>query len=157
MANEFYYNVSLSIIHPTIDPKTITASITTLGPRIETTAGTERCGKGGKPLVPSRTELLSHWSADLHENDKIYSGMKPLSDFVLEQLAKLEENRDLFLHLRKAGQVLLVVGWFSESNHSANVLGAEMLRKCGDLGVDIEIDFYAPDARAELDETGMQG
>lgn len=122
MANEFYYCVSLSIVHPTIDPKSITRSITTLRPRIETMAGTERRTKDGALIVPRRKATFSHWLADLHDKEKIYSGLKPLSDFILEQLTQLEEHRILFGQLRQEGQVTLRIGWFSISNYSVCVL-----------------------------------
>lgn len=145
MANEFYYSVSLSIVHPTIDPDWITQAIPDLNPRIQTMAGTERRGKDGAPIVPSRKALLSHWLADLHQEPTLYSDAKPLSDFILEKMTELEKFHDVFVHLRQEGEVVLMVGWFSEDNHSAGVLSAEALQKCGKLGIDIEVDFYAPD------------
>jgi len=151
VANEFYYSVSLNIVHPTIDPHWITQAIPSLHPRIQTMAGTERCGKGGVPMVPSRKAMLSHWSADLHQETQLYSGAKPISDFILEKMTELEKHRDVFAHLRQEGQVALRVVWFSEGKHSAEVLSAEALRKCGDLGIDIELNFYSPD-----DQTGRK-
>lgn len=145
MANEFHYSVSLSVVHPTADAKMITAAMKDdLAPKIETTAGSESRGNDGKPRSPRRTAALSHWSADLHGEERIYSSAKPISDFVLEQLTRLEPHRELFKQLRQNGEVFLVIGWFSESNHSAGVLSAEALKKCGDLGIDIELDFYGP-------------
>jgi hypothetical protein len=145
VANEFYYSLSLSIVHPTIDPLWVTQAIPTLHARIESMAGTERRGKGGEPIVPSRKSMLSHWLADLHQGTKLYSGAKPISDFILEKITELEQYRNVFAHLGQEGKVALIVGWFSEGNHSADVLSAEALRKCGDLGIDIEINFYSPD------------
>jgi hypothetical protein len=145
MANEFYYSVSLSIVHPTIDPHWITRTIPSLNPRIQTMAGTERRGTGGEPIVPSRKALLTHWLADLQQEPKLYSDVKPLSDFILEKMTDLEKFHDIFAHLRQDGEVVLVVGWFSEDNYSAGVLSAEALQKCGELGIDIEINFYSPD------------
>jgi len=147
MANEFYYCVSLSIVHPTIDPAQITRAITGLRPRIETMAGTERRGRDGTPVVPSRKVALSHWLADLHDEEKLYSGETPISDFLLEQSTALEVHRELFAHLREGGEVTFVIGWFSVSNHSAEALKAEALKKCGDLGIDIELNFYGPEDR----------
>jgi hypothetical protein len=145
MANEFNYCVSLSIVHPSVDAAGITKVITILRPRIETTAGTARRGKGGKPLSPSRMSPLSHWCADLHREEKLYSGSKPFSEFLLEQANKLEPYRDLFVQLRQEGAVTFMIGLFSKSNCAADVLKADMLRKCGDLGIDIELNYYAPE------------
>ncbi|MBY0521768.1 MAG: DUF4279 domain-containing protein [Gemmataceae bacterium] len=143
MANEFHYCISLSIVHPTIDPKVITEAIRELHPSIKSRAGDLRRVKG-KPVMPERKTLLSHWSADLHEEERIYSGSKPISEFILECLEKLRSHRDLFGDLRKEGEVSLRVGWFSEDNYSAEVLKAETLRLCGELGVDLELNFYGP-------------
>jgi hypothetical protein len=147
MANEFYYCVSLSIVHPTIDPSWITQAIPSLHPRIQAMAGTERLGKDGKPTFPPRTTPLSHWLADLHEEPKLYSAEKPLSDFLLEKLSDLEKHREVFGSLEGEAQIALIVGWFSEHNHSAEVLDARTLKKCGDMGIDIEIDFYSPEGQ----------
>jgi hypothetical protein len=144
MANEFYYSVCLRIVHPTADPKSITEVITSLHPKIHSKAGSERRAKDGTPIVPNRKAALSHWLAELHDEEKLFSGDKPMSDFILGQLDKLEAYRSLFAQLREEGEVGLVIGWFSESNHSAGVLSAETLRKCGDLGIDLELNYYAP-------------
>ena len=144
MANEFYYSVSLSIVHPTADPKTITGAVTNLRPKIETKAGSERRRKDGTPIVPSRKAELSHWLAELHDEERLFSGDRPMSDFIFGQLDKLEAHRSLFAQLRQEGEVVLIIGWFSESNHSAGVLNAETLKKCGDLGIDLELNYYGP-------------
>src|SRR5262249_1496044 len=99
---------------------------------------------GGKPLVPSRKAPYSHWLAELHEEEKLYSAIRPLSTFILERISDLERHRDFFTQLREDGQVARLIGWFSESNHSAGLFDAEMLKKCGDIGLDIELSFYCP-------------
>lgn len=111
--------------------------------------GTERRNKDGKLIEPSRKAVVSHWLADLHEEKKLYSATKPISDFILEKLTGLESYGTLFAQLREEGQVELRVGWFSVSYHSAEVLSAEALKKCGDLGIDIEINFYGPSDQIE--------
>lgn len=157
MANEFYYSVSLSIVHPSADPKSITGIITSLCPRIATMAGTERRTKDGTPIVPSRKAALSHWLADLHDEEKLFSGDRPLSDFVLSKLRQLEVYGRLFAQLREEGIVALVIDWFSESNHSADVLSAETLKKCGDLGIDLELNYYCPSKKAKGAIHDLQG
>jgi hypothetical protein len=149
MANEFHYCVSLSIVHPTADPELITAAITSLRPRIQAMAGSERLGKDGKPIVPNRKVMLSHWLANLHDEPKMCSSDKPVSDFILEQLVKLEKHHSLFAHLQQLGQVTLRIGWFSDTNYSADVLTAKTLKKCGDLGIDIELNYYGPSCEEE--------
>jgi hypothetical protein len=149
MANEYFYCVSLTISHPTFDPKVITASIQTLRPRIETMVGQERRGKDGKPLSPPRTAAFSYWHADLHPEPRLYSAQIAISDFIMRQLTDLECHRDLFALLVRDGEVTLRIGWFSESNYSADLLGAETLKKCGNLGIGLELNFYAPSQSPE--------
>jgi hypothetical protein len=146
MANEFYYCVSLSIVHPTIDPIDISNVISNLQPRIESMAGSERRTRDGTAVVPARKVLLSHWLAELHDEERIFSGDEAISDFITGKLRELEGHRDLFSQLGQEGQVSLVIGWFSESNHSAGVLEAETLKKCGDLGLSVELNYYGPSA-----------
>jgi hypothetical protein len=148
MANEFHYSVSLSILHPTVDPKHITSLLVGLRPRIETMAGTERRTKDGKLIVPPRKAPLSHWLAGLHDEKRLYSGSEPISNFILERLTELEKHRDLFAELGKEGRVELIIGWFSESNYSAAVLDCETLKKSGELGIDIELNFYSPSSQS---------
>ena len=142
MANEFYYSVSLSIVHPTVDPKSITRSMTPLSPSIETMAGTEKRTKDGALIIPVRKAALSHWLAELHDEDRLFSGDKPIDDFLLDELKKLEEHRELFRQLQQEGRVALLIGLFSISNYSAFRLGAGTLFQAGDLGIDLEFNFY---------------
>lgn len=147
MANEFHYCVGLSIVHASIDPKRITEAITELRPKIESMAGTERRARDGRPAIPRRTAQLSHWLAELHDEKKIYSGDRDIGEFILERLTDIDVQRhqSLFAEIRKEGRVQLSIGWFSESNHSATLLSADLLKKCGELGIDIELNFYGPD------------
>ena len=142
MANEFHYCVSLSILHPSVDPKWITGLLPELHPNVEVKAGTERLDKQGKPFSPPRKAVFSVWLADLHTEEKLYSGSRPLSDFIGDRLTELEPHREVFAELRKEGRVKLEIGWFSDSNYSAEILDAETLKKCGDLGIDIELNCY---------------
>jgi hypothetical protein len=142
MANEFHYCVSLSILHPSADPKWISGLLTSLHPKIEVKAGSEKLDKKGKPIIPRRTVPLSHWLADLHEEERLYSGNVPISEFILSQLTELEKHRDVFLELGKEGRVALMIGWFSDTSYSAEILEADALKKCGDLGISIELNCY---------------
>lgn len=140
MANEFHYCVSLSILHPSVDPKWISRHLTDLYPTIEVKAGTERRDKRGNIIHPPRKAPLSHWLADLHDEERLYSGSVRLSDFLLDWLTELERYKDIFLELEKEGSVKLMIGWFSDSNYSAEALDAEVLKKCGDLGINLELN-----------------
>ena len=149
MAFDYYYSVSLSIVHPTIDPTKISAAMPQLQPRIEAMAGTERRNRRGQLLVPRRSASLTHWLADLHVEDKLSSVAKPISEFLQEKLAELEVHRDLFVQLQVEGEIVLSVGWFGVTMHSADALSPSILRKLGELGIGIELNFYGPDEKTE--------
>ena len=148
MANEFYYCVSLSIVHTSVDPKTISSALSSLHLKIETMAGSERRRSDGKLIEPQRKAILSHWLADLHEEKRLFSGDIPISTFILGELERLEIHADLIAELRQDGDVALRIGWFSESNYSAAIFDANMVKRCGALGLDIELNCYGPSAPA---------
>jgi hypothetical protein len=142
MANEFWYQVSLVIVHPSMDPKKISQAIRSLTPCVETLAGSEHRPARKRPGTHPRRALLSVWRAQLHAEETLYSGERPISDFILNCLPSLEEHRDLFWSLRTEGKVVLAVNWFADEHHSAGVLSAETLTICGDLGLDLELYLY---------------
>jgi hypothetical protein len=142
MANEFEYSVSLSIVHPSIDPKNITAELTELHPVIQAFAGTERRDRQGRLVKPARKTMYSHWLAELHAEERLFSGDVPVSEFIVTRLCALERHRDMFLELDKEGEVTLVIALYCKGNYSAEVLYAHALKQCGDLGINIELDIY---------------
>jgi hypothetical protein len=144
MAFDFKYCVSLSIVHPSLDPRTVSATIVELSPRIESMAGEDRRGRDGNLLTPHRKVQLSHWLAPLHEEEYLRSESTPLSDFILEWAKKLMRYQTLLLEIGCEGSAKFSVGWFSDSTNSAAALSADALKACGDLGIGIDLDFYAP-------------
>lgn len=142
MANEFDYSVSLSILHPSFDPKVITAAITELYPAIEALAGSDRRDREGKIVTPPRKTMYSHWLAYLHPEDRVFSGDVPFSEFIRMRLGELMRHRDLFHELDKEGEVNLVIALYSKGNHAADVLYADALKQCADLAVNIELNIY---------------
>ena len=83
--------------------------------------------------------------ADLHQEERLHSGVTPFSDFIRDQVSKLEGHRDLFAKLREEGKVALYIGWFADTQYSAETFYADALRICGDLGIDIELNCYFND------------
>lgn len=142
MANEYYYSVALSILHPSIDPKAITTMLTELHPIKEVMVGSDRRDSQGNTVTPSRKSLYSHWLADLHTEERLYSGSVSMSDFISMRLSELERHRGFFHELRKDGEVTLIVAWFCETNHPADRIHADALQKCGDLGLDVDLYVY---------------
>src|SRR4029077_4380600 len=92
MANEFHYSVSLSIVHPSADPKWITGLLTSLHPKIQSKAGTDRLDKDGKPVNPRRKIPLSHWLADLHDEGLCIPGPRALRAFASTARCGLKSN-----------------------------------------------------------------
>jgi hypothetical protein len=142
MANEFSYSVSLSILHPSVDPKVITASITELRPVIEALAGSDRRDREGRVITPHRQTLYSHWLAELHPDKRLFSGDIPLSEFISKRLDELKHHQGLFHELGQEGEVTLIVALYIKGNHAADVLYADALRQGAELGVNIELDIY---------------
>ena len=143
MANEVKYHVSLSIVHEDIDPQIITSALTCLTPRIESQAGTERLLKDGQPATPPRKVLMSHWLADLHDEEMMYSGEISISEFLTSKLEILESHALLFQNLEERGSVSLLLDWFVEpSHHYSGTLEAELIQRLGKLGIDIEVSVF---------------
>lgn len=142
MANEFYYCVSLDIVHPTIDPQILTSQITELSPRREVKAGQYRRNTRGELVFPKRRVPLSHWSAQLHPGTRLYSGTTPLSACVLNSLSNLERHKDLFHELIQDGRVVLDMAWFSNSNYLAETISADVLKACANLHLSLELNVF---------------
>jgi len=138
----FHYCVALDIVHPSADPKSISATITGFRTTNETNVGTDRRTQDGMHIEPRRKAKLTHWAAELHDEERMSSGALKLSAFIRGQLPKLQQYRDLFLELGQEGDVVLRIGWFSDTNHSAELLDAETIQLCGELGLGIELNFY---------------
>jgi hypothetical protein len=149
---EFHYCVRLDIVHPSADPRRISERIRGVAVTHETMAGSERRTRRGQCIEPRRKAALTHWGASLHREERIYSGDRELSAFIHDRLMDLQEHRDLFLELGKEGDVYLAVDWFSETKHSAARLDSELLRRCGALGLGIELNLYGPDEAERVQE-----
>ena len=148
MANEYDYSADLSILHPTMDPKVITAAISELRPAKEVLAGSDARGSRGNLVTPRRKVMLSHWLAPLHSEERLFSGDTMLSEFILNRVNELKRHRDLFHEWNEEGQVTLVLALYTKSNYSADVLEADALKQCGDLGINIEFNIYSGDCSA---------
>ena len=72
----------------------------------------------------------------------IILGELPLSDFIAMRLVELERHRGLFHELGNEGEVTLIVALYTKGNHAADVLYADALRQCAELGINIELDIY---------------
>lgn len=142
---EYHYCVALEVVHPSADPTVISEAFKAYRVTNETMAGTERSTRAGRLIEPRRKAVSTHWAADLHDDNKIFSGSLGIEEFIHRKLKELQAHRGLLLELGKEGEVVLKIGWFSESNHSAASIGVEVLRRCADLGLGIELNFYGPD------------
>lgn len=145
MAFEFYYTVSLTIVHPSIDPSVISEKISALRPKKASKAGSIRCNALGEPIQPERKSLLTHWTAPLHDEPRLHSANHPFPAFLSAKLTDLEQFREVFLELGKEGDVFFRIGWFSITSHSAESLAPGLLQKAGNVGIGFELNYYAPD------------
>jgi hypothetical protein len=61
----------------------------------------------------------------------------------------LEKHKQLFDTIRlDGGRIEFFIGWFSEGN-SGDTFSCELLRKLGDLKIDLALDVYGSDAKTE--------
>jgi hypothetical protein len=147
VANEFDYAVALSITHPAIDPSTISQSITEFRVKIETKAGSVRLSRKGEPIVPVRKAILSHWLAELHDARTLDSDIISLSQFLNEQLTRIEHHRELLLSVCEEGQVALCIDVFPKALCAATEIDPHTLALCARLGVSIELSVYCHDTK----------
>ena len=66
---EFYYCVSLDIVHPSVDPKRISEQIDTFRITHQTMAGTLRRAKDGSP-IEGQLILINHALAEAEKRSK---------------------------------------------------------------------------------------
>ena len=155
MANDFYYSLSLCINHESIDPQVISNAITHLTPEFESRAGRDVSRRSGIEVNRGRVAARSVWIARLHEENRLYSGIRSLSDAIEEEVDKLRYCKKLFRDIRKNGVINLVVWVFMISNFAAEVITVEAIAACVRLGIDIELNVikYSNDSDASSTDT----
>jgi hypothetical protein len=146
---EFRYKISLSILHPSIDPVKI-SSVLGGKPKIQRKAGEEVLSTKGVPL--GRKSKLSHWLVSLQDGQMVKSDAHPISEIILNAAKEIEPHKQFLKSITdEGGKVEFRIAWFGNSSNSTGVLKAEALQLCGALGIDILLDVYGPEDQPQTD------
>jgi hypothetical protein len=141
--NEFHYSVSLSLQHPSMDPQEISTTLSQFPCERSTKAGEIKKSPNGKIRLPEERSEFTYWhSIDLHAERRVYSGVREFSDFLRIKLLQLKLHQEFFERFTDQGWAHFFVGWFSNSPCAAQLLGPDVLRMCGELGIGIELHVY---------------
>ena len=139
MAWEFRYKLSLDLDHPSMNPEDITSKIPEVKPCHTATAGVPI---PGRPRVP----VWSVWIARLHEEEWQHSETQDFADALRKSLERLTPYGDLFKEIRQSGHAYFQIVYFSDTKHCVSVIPPDLLRRCGELNLDLDLEFYGPDA-----------
>ena len=135
----YRYCVSLRVLHPTVNPDTLTTKLS-LQPSRKWKVGEPRSTPKGNKLKGINKE--TYWTAQLHREESLLSRKVALEDFLTEQLARLKKVEKYFRHIRKTGgRIELFVGLFCDKNMGAE-LPSSLLASMGKLGIDLSLDIY---------------
>lgn len=141
---EFTYDVSLDVRHPDMDPDDISHCM-----------GSEpsRKARAGERITnPEGTILDSVWPETCWSLDLPHPKGMWLSDFLELVVRKLTPHKEFFAKVRSmGGQAILRVAWFTPAL-SGDTLGCDLLRRLGELHLDIDLHVYAPDEEEPSEE-----
>jgi len=146
MAWGFKYKIKLHLTHPTMDPDVISKQLADIEPSHTAKAGEPVQRESGRVRVPS----LSVWQARLHEEAWLHtenddSENNDFSNVLRTCLEKLAPHSELFKDIQQEGWAYLRVVHFSDTTHCVNIIKADVLQQCASLGLDLDLEFYAPD------------
>jgi hypothetical protein len=139
----YHHKVSLRISHPAIDPSEITA---TLGPTPDHAwrAGEPRTGTRGQPGKGYWKK--SYWCLSLAQGD---AQQNDLPNALTAAVETLSPHRTFFERIRsEGGGVEFFIGWFMDRLMAGEILDCVLLRRIGELGIDLSFDIYERDNRA---------
>ncbi|MDB5384929.1 MAG: hypothetical protein JWM11_575 [Planctomycetaceae bacterium] len=136
----YEFCVSLSIMHPSIDPAVITSRLG-VSPKRHRTVGEQRVTTKGVPLPGLNKE--SFWLATLHSGERLSSESISIEQFLADANGRLTQHREFFRELASSGGYLeYFIGWFGGGNFSAT-LEPVLMAAIADLGISIGFDVYA--------------
>ena len=139
---EYSYCIDLVIVHPNYDPGIITARLATLSPTVASRAGEYKKDVRGN-VLPRRARQ-SVWAAPLHEGNRLFSGVVPISECLRNALTRLRPYAEFLEELSTSGEVIIDIGWFSTDSHASDVLDRDVIELCAALHVSVELNFVAP-------------
>jgi hypothetical protein len=133
----FKFEISLRIVHPSIDPERIT-EVLGISPTRSFMAGSRRVTPRGKELPGHHKE--SFWLYRFAE--KSVGDVGTLSVLIQEMNHRLMPMQDFLISLRDGGgRAEYFVGWFTDFN-SGEVFDWTILEQCSRLKIDLSLDVY---------------
>jgi hypothetical protein len=135
--SQFNFSVSLRFTGPTINIAEI-SKLLGKTPALQQIVGMPRMNPNGMPLEGIYKTSHCSFSIDRIDNEELHKMLARLC-------AWLEPHTDLLRSLRSSGaRIEFFIGWFSEFN-SGDTFHYSLLRKIGELGIDLALDVYAED------------
>jgi hypothetical protein len=131
-----WFAVSLRLCHPNWDPKDISSQLGML-PRVSWKAGDRRCTPKGQLLEGQYRS--SYWCSS-----KLTGDWEKPSEALADHLDVLE-RKQAFIEkfIEGGGCVEFFLGWGLPGPSGGASLDAVLLKRLGDLGIDLSIDVYA--------------
>ncbi|MDR3157488.1 MAG: DUF4279 domain-containing protein [Zoogloeaceae bacterium] len=134
----FCFSVSLRTFSkspdPTVAPTEIAAKLE-MNPEYIHKMGERRTTPDGMFLEGIYDENYCTFSLDR-------KGEEELNEMLARIIIELLPHKNLFHRIRsEGGRAEFFIGWFSTGN-TGDTLGHDMLKKMGDLGIDLALDVY---------------
>ncbi len=135
------FSVSLSVTHPDIDPAIVSQALG-LTPAQATRAGASRTTPRGDPL--EGTYSFTCWRHQFEVD-----GARELAPVLQDLVERLQPHAEFFSRVvREGGRIELFCGVLAGGNWD-EVLPYELLGRLAALAVDLRLDVYPNDERAE--------
>jgi hypothetical protein len=132
--NEFQYELSLRIEHPTMAPEEVTAELA-MPPKRFWRAGDQATSPQGSGLASVRKS--TYWSAAVE-----HAPGQPLAAALVSLTERLEAKRPFMVRLHETGgKAEYFIGWFSGPN-SGETFSWGLMRRLGELHIDLALDVY---------------
>jgi hypothetical protein len=128
------FKVSLDIKHPTIDPASISRTLS-LSPYRQSQVGEQKVTPSGTPLRGNY--LFSSWGYEFDAN-----AIADLTAFLPSIIEQLKPHASYFETLvREGGSVELFCGIFADGNWDES-FHHSLLRKLAEMAIDLRLDVY---------------
>ncbi len=136
----FRFRLSLRLSHPSLTLGEISMGVG-LPARGGWNAGEARKTPKGQPLSGFNRE--TYWYTEISHPEEA-----SLTAVLAEHLSALELRRDFLQEFRSTGgRAEYFVGWFTTERSGGETLPSEILRRLGELSLDLSLDVYAPESK----------
>lgn len=134
------YEITFTIMHPSIDPQEITKELAGLAPAKTAQAGipNPQHNSHGEPRVPT----VSVWSARLHDNARLSSDDVEIPELLWKWVDTLSQHGPFFKSLSESGDVYFHICIFTNDGNHAFVLDSDLLTECGRSNIAVAVDIY---------------